>query len=80
MASAGTIIDGQVKLDGPIHRPDGTPVTITQRPDRPAYDGEAELAGLREAIDDVRAGRVFPAEQVLLELAARHNLPFPGED
>ena len=76
MASAGTIIDGQVKLDGPIR----TPVTITQRPDRPAYDGEAELAGLREAIDDVRAGRVFPAEQVLLELAARHNLPFPGED
>lgn len=75
MSITGTIIDGQVKLDGPLNWPNGTPVTLTQRRDRPPYDAEAELAGLHEAMEDVRAGRVYPAEQVLREMAARHNLP-----
>lgn len=35
---------------------------------------------LRESLDDVKAGRVVPARQVLKEMAMRHGLPLePGE-
>ena len=81
MSITGTIIDGQVKLDGPMQWPDGTPVRLTQRRDRPSpCDEAAELAGLHEAMDDVRAGRVYPAEQVLREMATRHNLSYTVAD
>jgi hypothetical protein len=41
---------------------------------------EESLAALRESIEDMKAGRVRPAREVLKEIALRHNLPLePGE-
>jgi hypothetical protein len=51
-----------------------------ERPEVPQPDREAELAILRESIEDMKAGRVRPAREVLREIAIRNNLPLePGE-
>lgn len=44
------------------------------------YDHDKELAILREALEDVKAGRGRPAREFLKELAEKYNLPLaPGE-
>lgn len=38
------------------------------------------IAGLRESINDMKAGRMRPAREVLKEITVRHGLPLePGE-
>ncbi len=77
MSITGTIVDGQVKLDGPVQWPDGTPVRLTQRRDRPSpCDEAAELAILRESIADLRAGEQGrPYREVFEEISREMNLP-----
>ncbi|MCE9565571.1 MAG: hypothetical protein K8U57_26415 [Planctomycetes bacterium] len=51
-------------------------------PDTPPVspNREVENAALQESIEDMKAGRVRPAREVLKEIAIRHNLPLePGE-
>jgi hypothetical protein len=44
------------------------------------YDREKELAILREALEDARAGRGMEAREFLKKLAEEHDLPLaPGE-
>ena len=82
MSITGTIIDGQVMLDGPMQWPDGTPVTLTQRMDRwPRCDEAAELAILRKSIADMRAGENGqPFLEVFEEISREMDLPtLPAE-
>ena len=44
------------------------------------YDREKELAILREALEDVKAGRGTPAREFFKELAAEYNLPLEPEE
>ena len=39
------------------------------------YDRDKELAILREALEDVKAGRGMPFEEFMANLAAEYNLP-----
>ena len=75
----GMIVDGRVELDSSIQLPNGTRVSLElnghgakwPQPD----DHETELAHLRESFEDMEVGRLFPAREVLREIALRHNLP-----
>ena len=86
MALAGTIRNGQVQLDRPADRPDGTRVTLWPEgdddflPPLPNETYAQYIASLRESIDDKNAGRTRPAREVLKEIAMRHGFPLePGE-
>jgi hypothetical protein len=39
------------------------------------YDRAKELAILRKSLEDAKAGRTRPFEEVMAEVAARFNLP-----
>ena len=88
MPVLGTIVNGKVVLDEPSSLPEGSRVTLLLEDDDEDFgpppmvtETHAEfLASLRESMDDVSNGRVYPAEQVLRELAARHNLPYSDAD
>lgn len=77
----GTVVNGVIVLDGGARLPEGARVHVevadADDPVPPAepYDREKELAILREALEDVRAGRGMPFEQFMAELAAKHRLP-----
>lgn len=86
MTIEGMVVNGTIVLDGGVQLPEGVRVRIeVTDPDDLApppepCDREQELAILREALEDVRAGRGTPAREFLKELAAKHNLPLdPGE-
>mgnify|MGYP000942296562 CR=1 FL=1 len=92
MILEGVIVGGRIELDSPTGLPDGTRVRIEPvanessedwgdlEPPTEPYDRDKELALLREALDDVKAGRGVEARTFLKELALRHNLPLePGE-
>jgi hypothetical protein len=86
MTLEGTVVNGVIVLEGGATLPEGVRVRIeVDDPDDLAppaepYDREKELAILRESLEDVKAGRVRPAREVLKELAAKFNLPLaPGE-
>jgi len=81
---AGTVVNGVIVLDNGSELPEGARVRVELAepadlddigPPPEPYDRAKELALLREAIDDVRAGRSRPFEEVMAEIAARHNLP-----
>ena len=87
-ALTGTIVDGQVELDAPADLPDGTRVRFVPDPSDEddlgppvePYDRETELATLREALEDVKAGRGRPHREVMAEIAAEFNLPDVDEE
>jgi len=84
-ALTGTIVDGRVELDAPADLPDGTRVRVSVPrvgeedddlgPPPDTHDRATELAILREALEDVKAGRGRPFRQVMDEIAAEFNLP-----
>ena len=85
-ALTGTILDGRVELDAPADLPDGTRVRFVPDPlgeddegdlgpPPEPYDRETELAILREALEDVKAGRGRPHREVMAVIAAEFNLP-----
>ncbi len=81
MTLEGTVVNGAIVLDGGVQLPDGARVRVELAdpddlaPPAEPYDREQELAILREALEDVRAGRGTPAREFLKELAAEFNLP-----
>ncbi len=90
MELEGTVVNGIIVLDGNPSLPEGVRVRVELEDDSdeddiriPALEPgtrEEELAILRESIEDMKAGRVRPAREVLKEIALRHNLPLePGE-
>lgn len=87
MTLEGTVVNGVIVLDGGAQLPEGERVRVeVANPDDLApppepYDREKELAILREALEDVKAGRGIEAREFLKKLAEEHNLPLaPGED
>ena len=87
MTLEGIVVNGVVVLDGGPGFPEGARVRVElsedledrESPYEP-YDREQEIAILRESIEDMNAGRVRPAREVLKEMALRHNIPLgPGE-
>ena len=84
-ALTGTIVDGRVELDTPADLPNGTRVRFVPHPHAEVeddlgpppdtYDRAAELAILREALEDVKAGRGRSHREVMAEIAAEFNLP-----
>lgn len=86
MTLEGTVVNGVIVLDSGAPLPEGARVRVevTDEDDlfplAEPHDPEKELAILREALEDVRAGRGMPAREFLKELATKHNLPLePGE-
>ena len=82
----GTVRNGVIVLDDGMQLPEGARVLVeVADPDDLAppvepYDRETELAILREALEDVKAGRGRPARQLVKELAVQLKLPLePGE-
>ncbi len=87
MELEGIVVNGVIVLDGNPSLPEGVRVRVEVEDEDdiriPALEPgtrEEELAILRESIEDMKAGRVRPAREVLKEIALRHNLPLePGE-
>lgn len=88
-ALTGTILDGQLVFDAPVGLPNGTRGRFV--PDPPdgdndfdpspdTHDRATELAILRESLEDAKAGRTRPFEEVMAEIAAKYNLPDVGEE
>jgi hypothetical protein len=76
MELSGTIRGGTVVLDTPASFPDGTRVVVYHAP--PPYDREAELAILRESIEDMAAGRGVDFYEFMDQLAAEMGFePLP---
>lgn len=81
MTHEGTVINGVIVLDGGARLPEGERVRVEiMDADDPApppqpYDRVKELAMLREALEDAKAGRTRPFEEVMAEIAARYHLP-----
>jgi hypothetical protein len=81
MSYSGTVVNGVIVLEGGAQLPEGVRVRVElDDPDDPAqppepYDRAKELAILREALEDVRAGRGIEAREFLKKLAQEHNLP-----
>jgi len=85
----GNVVNGVVVLDGGGLLPEGARVRIEVAdlddlddlvPPSEPYDREKELAILREAVEDMRAGRGMPFEEFMAQLTAECNLPpMPSE-
>jgi hypothetical protein len=84
MALEGTVVNGMIVLDGMERLPEGTRVRVELAgqadpddlgPPPEPYDRAKELAILREALADVKAGRGMPFEEFMAKLAAEHKLP-----
>ena len=80
MTLEGTVINGVIVLNGGARLPEGERVRIEVMDDDLApppepYDREKELAILREALEDVKAGRGTPFEEFMAKLAAEFQLP-----
>src|SRR5712672_37674 len=83
MAIAGTVVNGLIVLDGSPWLPEGARVQVeftandldNVGPPSEPYDREAVLASLREGLEDVKAGRGRPFDEVMAEIAREFNLP-----
>jgi hypothetical protein len=81
MALEGAVVNGVIVPDAKTQLPEGARVWFELAddddlfPPPEPYDREKELAILRESIEDMKAGRTRPFEEVMAEIAARHNLP-----
>ncbi len=82
MSFFGTVVNGVIVLEGNAQLPEGARVWVELDedddipPPPEPYDREKELAILREALEDVKAGRGEPFEQFMARLAKEHNLPY----
>ena len=84
MSFAGTVVNGAIVLDDSACLPDGFRVRVEVEvdlhgddigaPPEP-YDRETHLALLREGLEDVKAGRGRPFDEVMAEIAKEYNLP-----
>jgi hypothetical protein len=78
---AGIVVNGVIVLEGGALLPEGAHVRVeVDDPDDLApplepYDREKELAILREALEDARAGCGMEAREFLKKLAEEHHLP-----
>jgi hypothetical protein len=90
MTLEGTVVNGLIVLDAGAKLPEGARVRVEVADDEDIddalfpppepYDREQELAILRQALEDEKAGRGMEAREFLKKLAAEHNLPLaPGE-
>ncbi len=81
MTLEGTVVNGVIVLDDGARLPEGERVRVEVVddydfvPPPEPYDREKELAILREALEDVKAGRGMPFEEFMSKLAAEYNLP-----
>jgi len=81
MTLEGTVMNGVIVLDGGARLPEGERVRVEVVddddlfPPPDPYDREKELAILREALEDVKAGRGTPFEEFMAKLAAEYKLP-----
>ncbi len=75
------MVNGVIVLDGGAQLPEGARVQVELAdfddlaPPAAPYDRAQELAILREALEDARAGRGTPAREFLKDLAGEHRLP-----
>lgn len=84
MTVEGMVVDGRVELDTPVQLPNGTRVSLELNGPRTKgphpEDRETELEYMLESFEDLEAGRLYPAREVLRDIALRHHLPLePGE-
>jgi hypothetical protein len=81
MTLEGTVVNGAIVLDGGVKLPEGARVQVEvtdddeSHPPPEPYDREKELAILREALEEVRAGPGMPFEEFMASLAAEFKLP-----
>ncbi|HKI35121.1 MAG TPA: hypothetical protein VKA46_24910 [Gemmataceae bacterium] len=81
MIAEGTVVNGVIVLDGGVKFPEGARVRVDLAdpdviaPPPEPYDRAKELALLREALEDVRAGRGVAVEEFMAQLAAEYKLP-----
>jgi hypothetical protein len=85
MILEGVIIGGRVELNTPTELPDGTRVRVelvtdddweSLEPPSEPYDREKELAILREAHEESKAGiGVRPLEEFMAEMTKKYNFP-----
>ena len=76
MPITGIVQNGRVEFDAPVTWPDGSRVTLALDEDEvyeyphpmAPYDREKEMELLKESIEDMKAGRVRDAFEVLDEL------------
>lgn len=88
MTLDGTVLNGVVVFDGAAKAPEGARVRVDFEledaddigaPPEP-YDPERDLALLRDAVEDVKAGRTRPFDEAMAEMAARHNFSWPPQE
>jgi hypothetical protein len=81
MTLEGTVVNGVIVLDGGTRLPEGERVRVEVVDDDDLFppaepnDREKELAILREALEDVKAGRGTPFREFMAKLAADYKLP-----
>ena len=81
MTLEGTVINGAIVLDAGAKLPEGTRVQVEVSgeedvgPPPEPYDRDKELAILREALAEAKAGQGMPFEEFMANLAAETNLP-----
>ncbi len=82
MTLEGTVVNGAIVLDNGARLPEGERVRVELvddddlAPPLEPYDRAKELAILREALEDVKAGRGMPFEEFMAQLAAEYKLPY----
>lgn len=86
MPLEGTIVNGMIVLDGGAKLPEGIRVRVEVTdpddlaPPQESPDRDRELAILRESLEEAKAGRTRPFEEVMAEVAVRYNLWCPLAD
>ena len=81
MTLEGIVVNGLIVVQGGTQLPEGTRVRIEVAeaddigPPLEPYNREKEVALLRQALEDVRAGRGMAFEEFMSQLAADCNLP-----
>jgi hypothetical protein len=86
MALEGTVVNGIIVLDAGSQLPEGARVRVELAdeddlmPPAETYDRAKEVAILREALEDVRAGRGMPFEEFMANLAREQQLPPVGKE
>lgn len=87
MTLEGRVVNGVIVLDDGAVLAEGVRVRVEVEdpddeigPPPEPYDREKELAILREALEDVKAGRGTEARAFLKQLAREHNLPLDPDE
>lgn len=75
MSFSGTVVNGTIVPDVALGLPEGMRVRFEIEDDPEPLTREEHLAALRESIEDMKAGRTEPMDQVLSEISIKYNLP-----